>query len=146
MRNGCFSHPSFIVFLWVPCVCRYACCDASGEHHRHSVEWDCHNKYLSFLLHRTCLPSWERESTTHSAFSMLAIQNQGDGAWLWWFFVLAVAIIYWHKRKHKHVLYHHCTMYGIHPVTKCSAQPPLEASSNSTQMASGKIKLATEFS
>lgn len=23
VRNGCFSHPSFIVFLWVPCVCGY---------------------------------------------------------------------------------------------------------------------------
>lgn len=57
-----------------------SCCDASGEHHRHSVE------YLSFLLHRTCLPSGERARTTHSAFSMLAIQNQGDSEWLRWFF------------------------------------------------------------
>lgn len=45
------------------------------------------------------------------------------------------------------ILYHpplFCT--SCIPVTKCSAPSSFEASSNSTQMASGKIKLATEFS
>lgn len=111
--NGWFSHLSFMSVL-------LSCCDASGEQHRHSAEWDCHYKYLSLLLRRTYLPSGERASTTALPFSKLAIQNKTHSKWLWWFSGRCWGSIYctqhcclWASRSQVGVLWEYADLKSI---------------------------------